>query len=132
MRKRIQNQSPIAEKVYSTRPLNEFPIQSRKTFKYSKYSKLDKLERIQEREIKRMFKNLTVKSMIDEKTYLKSLRELPTTKQVISFLKEVTVPQNYETLHDVVLGDYKVGKNYLKTFIEKSEVVSVINWKDEN
>ena len=132
MRKRIQNQSPIAEKVYSTRPLNEFPIQSRKTFKYSKYSKLDKLERIQEREIKRMFKNLTVKSMIDEKTYLKSLRELPTTKQVISFLKEVTVPQSYETLHDVVLGDYKVGKNYLKTFIEKSEVVSVINWKDEN
>lgn len=129
MRKRIQNQSPIAEKVYSTRPLNEFPIQSRKTFKYSK---LDKLERIQEREIKRMFKNLTVKSMIDEKTYLRSLRELPTTKQVISFLKEVTVPQSYETLHDVVLGDYKVGKNYLKTFIEKSEVVSVINWKDEN
>ena len=129
MRKRIQNQSPIAEKVYSTKPLNEFPIQSRKTFKYSK---LDKLERIQEREIKRMFKNLTVKSMIDEKTYLRSLRELPTTKQVISFLKEVTVPQNYETLHDVVLGDYKVGKNYLKTFIEKSEVVSVINWRDEN
>ena len=79
-----------------------------------------------------MFKNLTVKSMIDEKTYLRSLRELPTTKQVIFFLKEVTVPQSYETLHDVVLGDYKVGKNYLKTFIEKSEVVSVINWRDEN
>ena len=69
--------------------------------------------------------------MIDEKTYLRSLRELPTTKQAITFIKEVVVPQDYEVIHDIILGDFKVGKNYLKTFIEESEVVNVINWKDE-
>lgn len=128
MRPRIKNQSPIAEKVYSSRVtvLNSFPMKGRKVF-----SNLDKLEKMQEREIKRMFKNLTVKSMMDEKSYLRTLRELPTTKQSISFLKEVMVPQNYEVIHDIILGNFKVGKNYLKQFIEETEVVNVINWNDE-
>ena len=128
MRKRITSTATVAEKVYSVREekprFKSFNLKGR-------CSSLDKLDRIQEREIKRMFKHLTVKSMIDEKTYLRSLRELPTTKETVTFIKEVIVPQDYEVIHDVILGDFKVGKNYLKTFIEESEVVNVINWKDE-
>lgn len=128
MRKRIASTATIAEKVYSVK---EEKPQFKSFNLKGRYSGLDKLDRIQEREIKRMFKHLTVKSMIDEKTYLRGLRELPTTKQAITFIKEVVVPQDYEVIHDVILGDFKVGKNYLKTFIEESEVVNVINWKDE-
>jgi len=128
MRKRIASTATVAEKVYSVR---EEKPQFKSFNLKGRYSGLDKLDRIQEREIKRMFKHLTVKSMIDEKTYLRGLRELPTTKQAITFIKEVVVPQDYEVIHDVILGDFKVGKNYLKTFIEESEVVNVINWKDE-
>jgi len=128
MRKRIASTATIAEKVYSVR---EEKPQFKSFNLKGRCSSLDKLDRIQEREIKRMFKHLTVKSMIDEKTYLRSLRELPTTKETVTFIKEVIVPQDYEVIHDVILGDFKVGKNYLKTFIEESEVVNVINWKDE-
>ena len=128
MRKRIASTATVAEKVYSVK---EEKPQFKSFNLKGRYSGLDKLDRIQEREIKRMFKHLTVKSMIDEKTYLRGLRELPTTKQAITFIKEVVVPQDYEVIHDVILGDFKVGKNYLKTFIEESEVVNVINWKDE-
>ena len=128
MRKRITSTAIVAEKVYSVR---EEKPQFKSFNLKGRISSLDKLDRIQEREIKRMFKHLTVKSMIDEKTYLRGLRELPTTKQAITFIKEVVVPQDYEVIHDVILGDFKVGKNYLKTFIEESEVVNVINWKDE-
>lgn len=128
MRKRIASTATVAEKVYSVK---EEKPQFKSFNLKGRYSSLDKLDRIQEREIKRMFKHLTVKSMIDEKTYLRGLRELPTTKQAITFIKEVIVPQDYEVIHDVILGDFKVGKNYLKTFIEESEVVNVINWKDE-
>lgn len=128
MRKRITSTATVAEKVYSVK---EEKPQFKSFNLKGRYSGLDKLDRIQEREIKRMFKHLTVKSMIDEKTYLRGLRELPTTKQAITFIKEVVVPQDYEVIHDVILGDFKVGKNYLKTFIEESEVVNVINWKDE-
>ena len=128
MRKRITSTAIVAEKVYSVR---EEKPQFKSFNLKGRISSLDKLDRIQEREIKRMFKHLTVKSMIDEKTYLRSLRELPTTKQAITFIKEVVVPQDYEVIHDVILGDFKVGKNYLKSFIEESEVVNVINWKDE-
>ena len=128
MRKRITSTAIVAEKVYSVREekpqFKSFELKGR-------ISSLDKLDRIQEREIKRMFKHLTVKSMIDEKTYLRSLRELPTTKETVTFIKEVIVPQDYQVIHDVILGDFKVGKNYLKTFIEESEIVSVINWKDD-
>lgn len=128
MRKRITSTAIVAEKVYSVREekpqFKSFELKGR-------ISSLDKLDRIQEREIKRMFKHLTVKSMINEKTYLRSLRELPTTKETVTFIKEVIVPQDYQVIHDVILGDFKVGKNYLKTFIEESEIVSVINWKDE-
>lgn len=126
MRKRIT--TAIAEKVYSVR---EEKSQFKSFNLKGRCSNFDRLERIQEREIKRMFKHLTVKSMIDEKTYLRGLRELPTTKQTINFIKEVVVPQDYEVIHDIILGDFKVGKNYLKTFIEESEIVSVINWQDE-
>ena len=128
MRKRIASTAIVAEKVYSVR---EEKPQFKSFNLKGRISSLDKLDRIQEREIKRMFKHLTVKSMIDEKTYLRSLRELPTTKETVTFIKEVVVPQDYEVIHDVILGDFKVGKNYLKTFIEESEVVNVINWKDE-
>ena len=128
MRKRIASTATVAEKVYSVR---EEKPQFKSFNLKGRISSLDKLDRIQEREIKRMFKHLTVKSMIDEKTYLRSLRELPTTKETVTFIKEVVVPQNYEVIHDIILGDFKVGKNYLKTFIEESEVVNVINWKDE-
>lgn len=128
MRKRIASTATVAEKVYSVK---EEKPQFKSFNLKGRYSGLDKLDRIQEREIKRMFKHLTVKSMIDEKTYLRGLRELPTTKQAITFIKEVVVPQDYEVIHDIILGDFKVGKNYLKTFIEESEVVNVINWKDE-
>ena len=128
MRKRIASTAIVAEKVYSVR---EEKPQFKSFNLKGRISSLDKLDRIQEREIKRMFKHLTVKSMIDEKTYLRGLRELPTTKETVTFIKEVVVPQDYEVIHDVILGDFKVGKNYLKTFIEESEVVNVINWKDE-
>jgi len=120
MRKRITLTAIVAEKVYSVK---EEKPQFRSFNLKGRITSLDKLDRIQEREIKRMFKHLTVK--------LRGLRELPTTKQTITFIKEVIVPQDYQVIHDIILGDYKVGKNYLKTFIEESEVVSVINWQDD-
>ena len=92
MRKRITSTAIVAEKVYSVR---EEKPQFRSFNLKGRITSLDKLDRIQEREIKRMFKHLTVKSMIDEKTYLRGLRELPTTKQTITFIKEVIVPQDY-------------------------------------
>jgi len=119
----------VVEKVYSVKPaeemFNAFSIKGRQL------SNLDKLEKIQEREIRRMFKYLTVKTMMDEKTYLRSLRERSTIDQTVTFVKEVAVPQDYEVVQDIVLGTMKVGKNYLKTFIEEAEVVKVIDWKDQ-
>lgn len=129
MRKRITKSTMVAEKVYSVKPaeemFNAFSIKGRQL------STLDKLEKIQEREIRRMFKYLTVKTMMDEKTYLRSLRERSTIDQTVTFVKEVAVPQDYEVVQDIVLGTMKVGKNYLKTFIEEAEVVKVIDWKDQ-
>jgi hypothetical protein len=129
MRKRITKSTMVAEKVYSVKPaeemFNAFSIKGRQL------SNLDKLEKIQEREIRRMFKYLTVKTMMDEKTYLRSLRERSTIDQTVTFVKEVAVPQDYEVVQDIVLGTMKVGKNYLKTFIEEAEIVKAIDWKDE-
>lgn len=129
MRKRITKSTMVVEKVYSVKPaeemFNAFSIKGRQL------SNLDKLEKIQEREIRRMFKYLTVKTMMDEKTYLRSLRERSTIDQTVIFVKEVAVPQDYEVVQDIVLGTMKVGKNYLKTFIEEAEVVKVIDWKDQ-
>lgn len=129
MRKRITKSTMVVEKVYSVKPaeemFNAFSIKGRQL------SNLDKLEKIQEREIRRMFKYLTVKTMMDEKTYLRSLRERSTIDQTVTFVKEVAVPQDYEVVQDIVLGTMKVGKNYLKTFIEEAEVVKVIDWKDQ-
>lgn len=129
MRKRITKSTTVVEKVYSVKPaeemFNAFSIKGRQL------SNLDKLEKIQEREIRRMFKYLTVKTMMDEKTYLRSLRERSTIDRTVTFVKEVAVPQDYEVVQDIVLGAMRVGKNYLKTFIEEAEVVKVIDWKDQ-
>jgi len=124
MRKRIIK----AEKVYSASPespINVLPIQGRTKRFISK-----KLERIREVEISNMFKHLTIDSILDEKRYLKTLTQLPTKQTIISVREEVVVPQDYEIIPDIILGNIRVGKNYLKTFIERLEVVSVIDWQD--
>jgi tRNA G37 N-methylase Trm5 len=124
MRKRIIK----AEKVYSASPespINVLPIYGRTKRFISK-----KLERIREVEISNMFKHLTIDSILDEKRYLKTLTQLPTKQTIISVREEVVVPQDYEIIPDIVLGNIRVGKNYLKTFIERLEVVSVIDWRD--
>ena len=124
MRKRIIK----AEKVYSASPespINVLPIQGRTKRFISK-----KLERVREVEISNMFKHLTIDSILDEKRYLKTLTQLPTKQTIISVREEVVVPQDYEIIPDIVLGNIRVGKNYLKTFIERLEVVSVIDWRD--
>lgn len=124
MRKRIIK----AEKVYSASPeslINVLPIQGRTKRFISK-----KLERVREVEISNMFKHLTIDSILDEKRYLKTLTQLPTKQTIIPVREEVVVPQDYEVIPDIVLGNIRVGKNYLKTFIERLEVVSVIDWKD--
>jgi tRNA G37 N-methylase Trm5 len=124
MRKRIIK----AEKVYSTSPespINVLPIQGRTKRFISK-----KLERVREVEISNMFKHLTIDSILDEKRYLKTLTQLPTKQTIIPVREEVVVPQDYEIIPDIVLGNIRVGKNYLKTFIERLEVVSVIDWQD--
>lgn len=124
MRKRIIK----AEKVYSVKPespINVLPIQGRTKRFISK-----KLERIRENEITQMFKYLTVDSILKEKRYLKSLTQLPTKQTIIPVQEEIVVPQDYEIIPDIVLGSIRVGKNYLKTFIERFEVVSVIDWQD--
>ena len=129
MRKRISKSTMVAEKVYSVKPAEEMFTSFK--LKGRQWSNLDKLEKIQEREIRRMFKYLTVKTMMDEKTYLRSLRKRSTIDQTVTFVKEVAVPQNYEVVQDIVLGAMRVGKNYLKTFIEEAEIVKAIDWKDE-
>jgi hypothetical protein len=129
MRKRISKSTTVAEKVYSVKPAEEMFTSFK--LKGRQWSNLDKLEKIQEREIRRMFKYLTVKTMMDEKTYLRSLRERSTIDQTVTFVKEIAVPQDYEVVQDIVLGAMRVGKNYLKTFIEEAEVVKAIDWKDE-
>ena len=124
MRKRIIK----AEKVYSASPespINVLPIQGRTKRFISK-----KLERIREVEISNMFKHLTIDSILDEKRYLKTLTQLPTKQTIIPVREEVVVPQDYEIIPDIILGNIRVGKNYLKTFIERLEVVSVIDWQD--
>jgi len=124
MRKRIIK----AEKVYSASPespINVLPIQGRTKRFISK-----KLERVREVEISNMFKHLTIDSILDEKRYLKTLTQLPTKQTIISVREEVVVPQDYEIIPDIILGNIRVGKNYLKTFIERLEVVSVIDWQD--
>lgn len=126
MRKRIIK----AEKVYSVKPespINVLPMKGR-----TKRFILKKLERVRENEITQMFKYLTVDSILEEKRYLKSLTQLPTKQTIISVQEEIVVPQDYEIIPDIVLGNIRVGKNYLKTFIERLEVVSVIDWQDEN
>jgi hypothetical protein len=129
MRKRITKSTTVAEKVYSVKPAEEMFTSFK--LKGRQWSNLDKLEKIQEREIRRMFKYLTVKTMMDEKTYLRSLRERSTVDQTVTFVKEVAVPQDYEVVQDIVLGAMRVGKNYLRTFIEEAEIVKAIDWKDE-
>ena len=129
MRKRITKSTMVVEKVYSVKPAEEMFTSFK--LKGRQWSNLDKLEKIQEREIRRMFKYLTVKTMMDEKTYLRSLRERSTIDQTVTFVKEVAVPQDSEVVQDIVLGAMSVGKNYLKTFIEEAEVVKAIDWKDE-
>jgi hypothetical protein len=129
MRKRISKSTTVAEKVYSVKPAEEMFTSFK--LKGRQWSNLDKLEKIQEREIRRMFKYLTVKTMMNEKTYLRSLRERSTIDQTVTFVKEVAVPQDYEVVQDIVLGAMRVGKNYLKTFIEEAEIVKAIDWKDE-
>ena len=126
MRKRIIK----AEKVYSVKPespINVLPMKGRTKRFISK-----KLERIRENEITQMFKYLTIDSILEEKRYLKSLTQLPTKQTIIPVQEEIVVPQDYEIIPDIVLGSIRVGKNYLKTFIERFEVVSVIDWQDEN
>jgi len=129
MRKRITKSTTVVEKVYSVKPAEEMFTSFK--LKGRQWSNLDKLDKIQEREIRRMFKYLTVKTMMDEKTYLRSLRERSTIDQTVTFVKEVAVPQDYEVVQDIVLGAMRVGKNYLKTFIEEAEIVKAIDWKDE-
>jgi len=129
MRKRITKSTMVVEKVYSVKPAEEMFTSFK--LKGRQWSNLDKLDKIQEREIRRMFKYLTVKTMMDEKTYLRSLRERSTIDQTVTFVKEVAVPQDYEVVQDIVLGAMKVGKNYLRTFIEEAEIVKVIDWKDQ-
>jgi len=130
MRKRISKSTMVVEKVYSVKPAEEMFTSFK--LKGRQWSNLDKLEKIQEREIRRMFKYLTVKTMMDEKTYLRSLRERSTIDQTVTFVKEVAVPQNYEVVQDIVLGAMRVGKNYLKTFIEEAEVVKAIGEEKHN
>ncbi len=125
MRKRIIK----AEKVYSVKPeslINVLPIKGR-----IKQSTSKKLDRIREVEISKMFKHLTINSILDEKRYLKTLTQLPTKQTIVPVKEEVVVPQDYEVIPDIILGSIRVGKNYLKTFIERLEVVSVIDWRDQ-
>lgn len=126
MRKRIIK----TVKVYSTSIdtlINVFPIKGR-----TKRFILKKLERVREVEINEMFKQFTIDSILEEKRYLKTLTELPTKQTIISFQEEIVVPQDYDIIPDIVLGSIRVGKNYLKTFTERLEVVSVIDWDDED
>lgn len=124
MRKRIIK----TVKVYSTSIntlTNVFPIKGR-----TKRFILKKLERVREVEINEMFKELTIDSILEEKRYLKTLTELPTKQTIISFKEEIVVPQDYEIIPDILLGNIRIGKNYIKTFIERLEVVSEIDWQD--
>lgn len=122
MRNRIKVQ---VEKV-SLSHLRAFQVKARS--KNELRDKLNQYERYRHSEIIRMFKTMSYNSVLDEKRECRHLSKVQTKDTIMNIKRTVVVPTSYETMNDVVLGMYRVGKNFVKRKVKKLEVVPVIDW----
>ena len=87
-----------------------------------------RMERSLAWEVRTMFKHLSYDTMINERRDLRYLSIPPTKEQIVPVKKKVVFATSYDVVHDVVLGTYRKGKNFVKRKVDALEIVQVIDW----
>jgi hypothetical protein len=129
LRKRIQSAQTTIEKV----DLSKFF--KKDVPKRPSYLAAKKREILISFEVRDMFRNMNISSILDEKreasvmhTDTFNLNKVNVVDRVTPMEKTVTVPTAYEIVNDAVLGTFRKGKDFVKLTIQGVEVLPSLDW----
>lgn len=129
LRKRIQSAQTTIEKV----DLSKFF--KKDVPKRPSYLAAKKREILISFEVRDMFRNMNISSILDEKreasvmhTDTFNLNKVNVVDRVTPMEKIVTVPTAYEIVNDAVLGTFRKGKDFVRLTIQGVEVLPSLDW----
>ena len=86
-------------------------------------------------EVRDMFRSMSVSSILDDKREANVLKHETFTLNKVNIVdtitpveKTVVIPTAYEIVHDVVLGTFRKGKNFVKHTVQTVDVIPTIDW----
>jgi hypothetical protein len=86
-------------------------------------------------EVRDMFRNMNLSSLLDEKREASVMRhdtfalnKVNVIDRITPVEKTVTVPTAYEIVNDAVLGTFRKGKNFIQHTIKSVEVIPSLDW----
>jgi hypothetical protein len=131
LRKRIQSAQTTIEKV----DLSKFF--KKDVPKRPSYLAAKKREILISFEVRDMFRNMNISSILDEKreasvmhTDTFNLNKVNVVDRVTPCEKTVIVPTAYEIVNDAVLGTFRKGKNFIQHTIQGVEVLPSLDWEN--
>ena len=85
--------------------------------------------------VRDMFRSMSVSSILDDKREANVLKHETFTLNKVNIVdtitpveKTVVIPTAYEVVHDVVLGTFRKGKNFVKHTVQTVDVIPTIDW----
>jgi hypothetical protein len=103
--------------------------------KRSKMAAMTKKEILLSFEVRDMFRNLSVSTILDDKREASvmrhetfSLNKVKVVDTITPVEKTVVVPTAYDIVHDAVLGTYRKGKNFVKHTVQTVDVIPTLDW----
>jgi len=133
MRKRIRNVVNVTKESIEKVDLSRFFKSD--IPKRSKMAANVKKEILIAFEVRDMFRDMSISSILDEKreasvlkyetSYLNKVNLVDTVSKVE---KTVVVPTAYDVVHDTILGTFRKGKNFVKHTVQTVDIIPIIDW----
>jgi hypothetical protein len=133
MRKRIRNVVNVTKESIEKVDLSRFFKSD--IPKRSKMAANVKKEILIAFEVRDMFRDMSISSLLDEKreasvlkyetSYLNKVNLVDTVSKVE---KTVVVPTAYDVVHDTILGTFRKGKNFVKHTVQTVDIIPTIDW----
>jgi hypothetical protein len=133
MRKRIRNVVNVTKESIEKVDLSRFFKSD--IPKRSKMAANVKKEILIAFEVRDMFRDMSISSILDEKreasvlkyetSYFNKVNLVDTVSKVE---KTVVVPTAYDVVHDTILGTFRKGKNFVKHTVQTVDIIPTIDW----
>jgi hypothetical protein len=99
------------------------------------YSAAKKREILIAFEVRDMFRDMSIKTILDEKREsnvlekdTSNLNKVKVVDCITSVEKTVVVPTAFDIVNDAVLGTFRKGKNFIQHTIQSVEVIPTLDW----